>query len=333
MPPARPRHRAPRIALGGTLVGAGLFATATALFAEYVVNALTEASPPREKRTGFTPFETGVDWEEVSFPTEGGMTLNGWFFKGGGDAPAVLACGGYRGNRADLLGISSNLWRAGFNVLLFDYRGHGGQPGDVTLGYRELEDARAALRYLRERRPEAPLGAIGFSMGASVAIMLAAREHDVRALVADSPFTSQREIVRFRMARHVGLNPSRLTAPLAAIILSLVDRRLAQRFGFRLTDVQPLRDMAQLALRPVLLIHGEDDQIIPVDHSHRMERAGRNAGVRLETWYVPGAWHCGAYFLDRPRYCDRVARFFSANLLDAGEVCRERGRGARSHAE
>jgi fermentation-respiration switch protein FrsA (DUF1100 family) len=263
---------------------------------------------------GFTPFETGVEWEEVAFPGGDGGPTGGWLLARGDDAPAVLACGGYRGRRSDLLGISSRLWHAGFSVLLFDYAGYGDEPGPVTLGYRELADARAALHYLQQRRPAAPLGAIGFSMGASIAIMLAAREPSVRGVVADSPFSSQRDVVRFHMARDLGIGPSPLAAPLADAVLTLVDRSLARRFGFRLDDVHPLREVRRLGDRPLFLVHGEDDTTIPVAHGRAVATAAQAAGVPIETWFVPGAGHCQAYFSDRQTYCRRVARFFERSL-------------------
>ena len=267
---------------------------------------------------GFTPFETGVRYDDVRITAEDGTAMRGWLFLSEPRAPTILACGGYRGRRADLLGISSALWRAGFNVLLFDYRGHGERapddaPSPVTLGYRELADARASLGLLRSRFPQAPLGLIGFSMGAAVALMVAAREPSVRAVIADSPFTAQRDIVRYRVRRAAGRFASTLTQPLGDAIVALADRRLQRRLGFRFADVQPLGDVTRLT-QPLLLIHGEADTEVPVEHSQRIARAAAEAGVPLETWYVPTATHCEAYFLDRPAYCDRAVTFFRRHL-------------------
>ena len=303
--------------LGAAALGAA--GGALWLAAERVVSAMTAPTPPaREPGRGFSPFETGVRYEDVRIPAEDGSRLPGWLFLAAPDAPAILACGGYRGRRADLLGISSALWRAGFNVLLFDYRGHGERgpddaPSPVTLGYRELADARAALAFLRARRPEAALGVIGFSMGAAVALMVAAREPDVRAVIADSPFTSQRDIVRYRLRRAARRAASPLTRPLGDAIVWLADRRLRRRLGFGFAEVQPLRDVSRLT-QPLLLIHGEADREVPVEHSRRLARAAREAGVPLETWFVPGSAHCEAYFLDRPTYCERAAAFFRQHL-------------------
>jgi fermentation-respiration switch protein FrsA (DUF1100 family) len=354
--------------MGGALAGAAFGA------AEYVFRQMT--GPRRTGQAlgyGFTPFETGVTWEDVSFAAEDGTRLGGWLLLRGDEAPAIVACGGYRNRRSDLLGIGSSLWRNGFNVLLFDYRGHGDEPAPVTLGYHEVVDAQAAVRFLRQRLPAAAIGAIGFSMGASIAIMLAAREREVRAVLADSPFASQREIVRHHMIARFGMRsspvfpdpvwlraghqlwaplrvrwaerfpraraadsgmasngaellssgavgPDRVgpsterAAPLTRVILWLVERRLARQFGFRFDDVHPLRDVARLAPRPLLLVHGEADPVVPLDHSLRLAAAARAAGVLVETWFLPGIGHCGAYFVDRAHYCRRAAEFFRQHV-------------------
>ncbi len=66
-----------------------------------------------------------------------------------------------------------------------------------------------------------------------------------------------------------------------------------------------------IAPRPVLLIHGAADSMIPVDHGRAIFAA---AGEPKELWVVPGAEHCGAYFADRPYYVTRVAQFFDRHL-------------------
>jgi uncharacterized protein len=317
--------------IGSVLVGGAT--TALWLFTEYVVNKLTEPSPRASLRWGFTPFETGVTWEDVAVPATDGSRMPGWLLVRGPDAPAILACGGHRGKRSDLLGISSALWRAGFNVLLFDYRGYGVEPDRGTLGYRELSDARAALQFLRERFPQAPLGVVGFSMGASIAIMLASREPDVCCVLADSPFTSQREIVRYRVRQAFRLKPKRWTAVLGNVLMDLVNRRLHARFAYRMDDVHPLQDVARLAPRALLLVHGEQDQAIPPEHSRRIAAVAQGAGVALETWFVARATHCEAYFLDRRGYCERAAAFFGRYLMLDGAMGRQNSPvGAPVHA-
>jgi fermentation-respiration switch protein FrsA (DUF1100 family) len=150
-------------------------------------------------------------------------------------------------------------------------------------------------------------------MGAAVALMVAAREPGVCAVIADSPFTSQQDIVRYRLRRAARGAATPFTRPLGDAIVWLANRRLRVRHGFDFDEVQPLRDVSQLT-RPLLLIHGAADREVPIEHSHRIAGAAREAGVPLETWFLPTATHCEAYFLDRPTYCRRAADFFRQHL-------------------
>src|SRR6266487_2396458 len=149
----------------------------------------------------------------------------------------LLVCPGYRSRMADFLGIGAHLWRDGYNVLVFEYYGHGIEVSTpVTLGYREINDFLGAVAYAKERAPQNHLGALSYSMGAAVAIMSSARNTDVEALVVDSSFATHRGVVKYNFHRTFHL-PS---APFAWI----ADYMLWWRAGYRFHQVEPLRDIA-----------------------------------------------------------------------------------------
>jgi fermentation-respiration switch protein FrsA (DUF1100 family) len=284
------------IAAGGATVGSlGM--------AYYVARALTAPVPvtPTDAHL-LSPFETGAEYEDVTFPSEGAAdrVLHGWWYPRPETSRVVICCPGYRGTKSDLIGISYALWRAGFNVLTFDFHGHGADHGaPVTLAYREVRDLFGALDYAHTRVAHAQIGVIGFSMGAAVTILAAARRQDVRAVVADSPFATHEDVVAHAIERVTRL-PGRRLARLA-------DTFLGWRAGYRHRDVRPVAEVAAIAPRPLLLIHGAADRTIPVEHAYRVYEA---AGAPKELWIGEGADHCGTYFLDRPGYCARVAAFF-----------------------
>jgi cephalosporin-C deacetylase-like acetyl esterase len=60
-----------------------------------------------------TPWELGIPFEEVCFPAEDGATLRGWWLTRPASERAIIGLHGYRGRRADLLGIGGALRRAG----------------------------------------------------------------------------------------------------------------------------------------------------------------------------------------------------------------------------
>jgi fermentation-respiration switch protein FrsA (DUF1100 family) len=300
--PTRARRLAALAAFGMAAGAAGLIVGAAA-FANAQLNRPTRRGPLSDYT--FTPFEVGVaNAEQVTFGTVDGLTLHGWWLAHPDAQRTVICLGGHRSVAADMLGIGSGLWRAQTNVLLFDWRSRGRSPAaQHSLAYYELRDAEAAVQYASERAPALPLGVIGYSMGASVSLLLAARQERVRAVVADSPFTSVAEVVADGV-RYYGLPP--------LLVVPLTDALSSLRHGYRFADVRPIDAAPAIAPRPLLLIHGSADTIIPIEHARRIYAA---AGQPKQLWIVEGAAHCGAYFADRPTYIERVAAFF-AHALD-----------------
>ena len=295
-----------------TITGAAAATTAVATLATayYITRALTLPQPqlPNDEFT-FTPFEFDMPFEEVQFADANNTHMvRGWWVPRAGSQRVIIACSGYRRNRSDMLGIGKRLWHAGNSLLLIDFHGHGNHHGSsVTLAYREVSDFLGAVDYVAERAPAATIGAHGFSMGAAIAIMGAARDQRVRAVVADSPFASHRDIVAIAFKHAFPFGHTLPDEP----ILSLADYMLQWRAGYRFKQVEPVREVSLLAPRPLLLIHGMNDDTVPYQHSEQLYAA---AGEPKELWLVPNIAHCGAYFDDRERYCRRVTDFFDRTL-------------------
>jgi fermentation-respiration switch protein FrsA (DUF1100 family) len=300
-----------RVVWSGLGAGVGVLAAVAAVSA-YIVNVLT-----RPKRLDtfslytFSPFELGVPAEDVEFPSLGGHhEVNGWYIPHPEAKTTLIICPGYRGTKTDVLGMSVLLWKAGHNVLVFEYYGHGTVVGTpVTLGYREIHDFLGAVEYAKLRAPETRLGAVGYSMGAAVSIMAAARTPEIEALVADSAFATHRRVVAYAVWR---------TLHLPFLIFDwITDLLLLWRAGYRLNQVEPLRDIGRIAPRPVLFIHGEKDSIVNPADAPLLYKA---AGEPKELWMVEGADHCGAYFVDRERYMKKVINFFDTYLMQRSPV-------------
>jgi fermentation-respiration switch protein FrsA (DUF1100 family) len=245
-----------------------------------------------------TPYELNVPFQNVEFRAEDGVLLRGWWMPGP-SGRVIIGCSGLNGSKADLIGIGTYLWRAGNGVLLFDCRDRGeSDMAPRSAGYRETGDLGAAISYVRMQIAGARIGVIGFSMGASVVVMAAAKDRDVRAVVADSPYASLAEIITGAYRRWC--LPSRLLMFLADLFNQLA-------YGYRLSEIRPIDAVHRISPRPLLLIHGSSDSVIPADHSRRLFA---KAGEPRQLWIADGVEHCGAYFLDREIYCKRVADFF-----------------------
>jgi pimeloyl-ACP methyl ester carboxylesterase len=218
--------------------------------AMYVVETLVR---PTRKRSAFddytfSPFELDLPAENVTFPpTVGDHPVSGWFVPRPGATTTIIVCPGYRTGKSDMLGIGSILWRAGHNILIFEYYGHGAFIGTpVTLGYREVNDFLGAVAYAKLRAPEARLGVVAYSMGASISIMGSARNPDVEALVLDSAFASHWGVVDYNMRRVFPLP--------AAPFVWLADQLMWWRARYHFHQVEPLRDIGKISPRPIMLI-------------------------------------------------------------------------------
>ncbi len=190
--------------------------------------------------------------EEIAFETADGLNLGGWFAPAAATDPraTVLVFNGNAGDRSFRAPLAAALNRAGFSVLLFDYRGYGNNPGSPS-EQGLMTDARAALAYVaaREDVDATRLVYFGESLGAAVALELAA-EHPPAALVLRSPFTSLADMARL----HYPFLPG-------GILLRDRFDSLAQIGGVTC---------------PMLIIAGDRDRIVPQKQSRRLfEAAGQ----------------------------------------------------------
>lgn len=279
-------------------IGAALLLAAIRFASRQAAKQFT-APDPIETRF-LTPWELGIEYEDVAFETDDGLKLSGWWLGRKDAKRTIISLAGHNSARQHVLGISSALHRAGANVLLFDNRGRGTSEGDkISLGHYERLDAAAAVEYATRRVPNLPLGMMGFSMGAAVALMAAAADDRIKAVVADSPFASQAKLITYHLRSHVG--------PLAPAIFRLAKGAL----HYDIHEVEPGKDIGKISPRPVMLIHGELDAVTDPEDSIAMHKA---AGEPKELWIVEGAGHVDSYFLDREEYSRRVGAFFEKHL-------------------
>jgi fermentation-respiration switch protein FrsA (DUF1100 family) len=252
----------------------------------------------------FTPWEFQADYEEVDLVTADGISFGAWFFRQPGAAQTVIISGGHKGQRQNVLQIAVALWRKGFNVLVYSYRGMpGSDRAPVTMGIKEVQELQATIAFARRRIKEARIGLLGYSMGAVVSMLGAAGEPGIEALVLDSPFSDLRQLLN-ETVRRVAWLPGQ---PFVAVASAW----LRWRAGCSVRDCSPIAVLGALEPRPLFFIHGGADVITPVHHSRRLYDAYR--GPR-EIWIVQGAPHTGAYFADRSLYVERVAGFFARQL-------------------
>src|SRR2546426_810919 len=170
----RIRTRMDPLAAVGIVLGA-LLVLFFALSYQVYRRAFVPARPMWLDDFSFTPFEFQADYEEVELVTADGINFGAWHFRQPGSPQTVIVSGGHKGQRQGALGIAVALWRKGFNVILYSYRGMpGSDRAPITFGIKEVLELQAAIAFARKRIPNARIGLLGYSMGAVVSLLGAA---------------------------------------------------------------------------------------------------------------------------------------------------------------
>ena len=257
-----------------------------------------------------SPKNYGLPFEELTFRAADGIHLKGWLIPArrgkGGQGSAVIICHGLGASKSDFVELAAYLCQRGFHVLLFDFRAHGDSGGRrCSLGYLEKMDLFAALDVLQGKAlvDASRIGVYGFSLGGAVAIMAAAERPAIRAVVADTAFSSMTEEANYILTRiyHLPRFPFFNLGKLAYRLM----------FGLDLEAISPMARIGELAGRPVLLIAGMGDEMIPDSHAGFLYEA---AGQPKELWLIQGADHGGTLSAAGLEYERRVEKFFSRAL-------------------
>lgn len=292
--------------LGVGLAGIGILFGMAHLIVETITRPNT-----RVPFVPLTPEALDLPAEVVTFPARGeAYEVQGLYLPRQGACTTILLCSGFRRPLTDVLVIAKHLWAAGHQVLVFEHYGHGASIGTrVTLGYREVDDVLGAVAYAKRRAPTTRLGAMGYSMGAATVIMAAARTPHLEAVVADSSFATQWSAIEVALRQTLRCC---LPSWIVGGLYQVTDWLLQWRMGYRLSQVEPLRDIARLAPRPLLLIHGLCDTVVDPRDAFRLYEA---AAEPKTLWLLPATAHIRGYFSNPVVYTTKILAFFERHLL------------------
>ena len=269
-----------------------------------------------------SPADVGISgYEDAQFVTSDGLTLKGWYIppaplasphfppnfaeNGGNDGGVVIFVHGLGSDRAELLDEAGFIIAHGYGALLFDMRACGQSEGNVsTMGYEERRDIRAAIDFVRLKAgADAPLALLGHSMGASASLLAAAEMPEIRAVVAESPFTTLEDNISDGVLALTGLPPF----PFAPLVVFFGQ----QQAGVDIRLVRPLDVIGQISPRAVLLIHGAKDSVIPVRNSYALYEA---AGEPKQLYILPEVRHGGFLQAEPELFPKTILDFLAAYL-------------------
>jgi alpha/beta superfamily hydrolase len=245
----------------------------------------------------------GAAYEKVSFKTDDGLTLRGWYVPSKNRASVISAPG-----RADSQGPARMLVRHGYGVLLFDRRGEGESDGDPHIfGWGADDDLNAAVAFLQRRADVDPnrIGGIGLSVGGETLLQAAAESDGLKAVVSDGAGSRS---IREDLAR-----PG--TSKWEEVPTSLVMTVGNMLFSNHAPPPELGSIVSRISPRAVFFIYGEHDQANVQDLTPRYYA---NAGRPKALWRVPGASHTGGIDAHPRDYERRLIAFLDNALLDKG---------------
>ncbi len=242
---------------------------------------------PNRSNDSTKPEAYGLEYDDVTFRTEDGLNLNGWFISGKKTTPddglhTLLWFHGNAGNinrRLDNLKMLHD--RVPVNVFIIDYRQYGKSEGKVSEKGTYL-DAKAALEYLHSRKDlnNEKIIFYGRSLGSAVAVDLALKEKCC-ALILETPFTSIKEMGKeLYPFLYIGLN-------------------------FLRTKYDSLSKMKEINV-PILIMHGDKDELVLIDHSKELFE---EANQSKEFYPIPGAMHNDTHIVGGEEYFDVIRDF------------------------
>ncbi len=286
--------------VAGLVIGAATAALGTFLYAHFATH------PPR-RRIYKNPGHFGLEFEDVKFVTEDGILLHGWLLPATTRPKAVVIVShGYPANRQDMLAHAMILQKSGYTCLMFDFRAHGHSEGKISsAGGAETQDMTAALDYLETRADLKHLlvGVLGQSMGAAVAIITAAKDERIKAVVAEASYPHLQDALEARFRFVVGRASKLIAHPV---------KWWAQKWmNFEPLDVSPINDIGRIGPRAVLIIQGQQDLLVRWQDGAALYAAAQEP---REIWLLKRAGHAACLKDSPAEYAKRITEFFDRHL-------------------
>jgi pimeloyl-ACP methyl ester carboxylesterase len=246
---------------------------------------LTPVRKPLELR----PADVGLAVEDVWIPSPRGR-LAAWYVPARNGC-TLICCHGINDNRGQWVRQVARLHQErGYGAVMFDFAGHGESEGElVTYGVREQEDVAAVLAYLSGRGDVdmRGIGIMGYSLGAITAVLAAAAQPELQAVVIESGFADVERDLSVLFRRFTGL-PS---FPFANLVVFWGERM--GRGKVRLGQIRPVKVIGQIAPRAIFIISDLKDAI--ADEPYDGEQLYAHAGEPKRLWQVSDAEHVQAF--------------------------------------
>ncbi|MFC1806875.1 alpha/beta hydrolase [Candidatus Omnitrophota bacterium] len=242
--------------------------------------------------------------ESKSTHTKDGQTIAFDCYQGKNQQAIILAHGFYNNKDAYLFKNMAQQFAQYYDVLSFDFRGHGKSSGLFSWTSEEPNDLAAILKYAKEQDYR-KIGVIGFSLGAAVVIIEGSRNRLIDSIIAVSaPYDLWQ--INFNFWEPEMLNDLKLN-------LGMKGKGKFIRPGNPLTKkIKPLDVVEGISPVPIYFIHGANDWIIKPEHSQRLFEKAKEPKKLL---IIDGVGHAEKIFNDKPNeFINECSQWFNKTL-------------------
>src|SRR5487761_143364 len=268
---------------------------------------------------GKTPASFGIAYQDIQFTSRDGILLKGWYVpanvpKGSQPLGTIVYCHGFQRSRVEMLPMAAFGHQLGYDGLLFDFRHQGESGGKISsIGYWERLDAEAAASYaLDQEKAPHPVILWGVSMGAAAALMAAAEDSSVNAVISDSTFLSFDSVIKSNyyailriIRRHRPRFPPLPGFPLTNEVIAWS----AWRGHFNPSDFDLEKAVRRASPRPILFVAVKGDDRMPPWIAQKLYSEDTSPVKQIVI--LPGHRHGEGFNDARSEYEQAVSQFLS----------------------
>ena len=281
------------------LVGAGLI----------VGHQIRSVTHPVRMADELHPKDLLMRSDDINFQSTDGIALTGWLIRGDRDAPAIILCHDLGESKSVFLDLVVPLQRAGYNLFLFDFRGHGGSGGQgSTLGSSERYDVLGAVDFLRTRRDLSSdrIGIWGVGMGAYAAVLAAQERKEVVALALDSLYPDVGTYLDQVLFKGVPRSATRVTGYASVFY--------GPYFQWKVRRGEVAQAIPRLSDRNLLFVAG-DSRPVTVEAGKELYASVPESELADKNLLLLGSSGVsGLYAEDKRRYEEAITGFFGTYL-------------------
>lgn len=252
-----------------------------------------------------TPGNFDIPFKEVWIPTKNECSLYGWWVPGstnkiGNNDKSIVLVHGWGRNVGRMLPYIEVLHHAGFNLLTFDSRNHGSSDSDrYSTMLKFAQDIHAVVDFLERSYSDSSviLGVLGLSIGGGAALYAASMDTRIMKLVTVGALGDPKTVIRSELIRN-GIT--------SRVIQNLLFKYLEHQIGISFEGIAPINRVQEIHA-DTMIIHGENDEVVPVRQARQLAENGKSERIRL--WVMAGKGHSDCH--EHSEFWQSITDFFS----------------------